>query len=166
MNEMVVYAPTDWTWSIILGIIILLCMKLKANTEKNRMMEYYADIAKSTDQELDKVTAELNEVNHELETAMNDREEMKRETDKVNTMLLEALKLVYELDRKMAKTETRVDAIGTLCKSQKEMLVQMGRKFAREYIFETKEFKMVRVDGPCRRNASVSEYRKDVDAMV
>jgi hypothetical protein len=71
---------------------------------------------------------------------------------------------VYELDRKMANTETRVDAIGTLCKSQKEMLVQMGRKLVAR--FETKEFKMVRVDGPCRRNAPVSEYRKDVDAMV
>jgi len=174
MNALVVYTPTkDWTilWTMV-GIAFLLCM-LKADTENRmmekmfRLMDKYADIAKSTDQELDKVTAELNEVNHELENAMNDREEMKRETNKVNTMLLEALKLVYELDRKMAKTETRVDAIGTLCKSQQEMLVQMGRKLvAREYIFETKEFKMVRVDGPWRRNAPVSEYRKDVDAMV
>jgi len=167
MNALV-YTPKDWTilWMV---CIAFLYMKLKADTENRmmekmfRLMDKYADIAKNTDQELDKVTAELNEVNHELEKAMNDREEMKRETDKVNTMLLEALKLVYELDRKMAKTETRVDAIGTLCKSQKEMLMQMGRKLVAR--FETKEFKM-RVDGPCRRNAPVSEYRKDVDAMV
>jgi uncharacterized coiled-coil DUF342 family protein len=173
MNALVVYTPTkDWTilWTMV-GIAFLLCM-LKADTENRmmekmfRLMDKYADIAKSTDQELDKVTAELNEVNHELEKAMNDREEMKLETNKVNTMLLEALKLVYELDRKMTKTEIRVDAIGTLCKSQQEVPVQMGRKFAREYIIETKEVKMVRVDGPWRRNAPVSEYRKDVDAMV
>jgi len=195
MNALVVYTPTkDWTilWSIMVGIAFLY-MKLKADTE-NRMMEKirrmdkYADIAKSTDQELDKVTAELNEVNHELETAMNDREEMKLETDKVNTMLLEALKLVYDLDRKTVKSETRVDAIGTLCKSQQEVLVQMDRKLVSLEVKMTKlESKKARdvqelgemeawierlkndVYGSWGRDVPIlskKKYRKDVDAMV
>ena len=198
MNALVVYTPTkDWTilWTMV-GIAFLWCM-LKADTENRmmekmfRLMDEYADIAKSTDQELDKVTAELNEVNDELEKAVNDREEMKRETDKVNTLLLDALKLVYELDRKMDKFNAYQDAIGTLCQAQQDALMQMDRKLG-EVKIDTKGFKKIQslvtarqsdidevgawverlkndVYGAWGRDVPTlvkKDYRKDVDAMV
>ncbi len=148
MNALVVYTPTkDWTilwsmlWSMLLSIVILIVWKpLDEMAKKFRMMEKLMDIAKSTDQELDKVTAELNEVNDELEKVVIDREEMKRETDKVNTLLLEALKLVYELDRKMVKFDAYQDAIETLCQTQQETLMQMDRNLCE---VDTKEFKKI-----------------------
>ena len=199
MNAMVVYTPTkDWTilWSM-LSIVILIALRMKPDEmeKKFRMMEKrmdkYADIAKSTDQELDKVTAELNEVNDELEKAVNDREEMKRETAKVNTLLLDTLKLVYELDRKMDKFNAYQDAMGTLCQAQQEALMQMDRKLC-EVKLDTKGFKKIQAIVHARQSdidevgawverlkndvygswgravptLEKKEYRKDVDAMV
>jgi hypothetical protein len=95
------------------------------------------------------LSAELNEVNNELEQVLKNtdmkntdmkntisyleheidhtREYAKREIDKVNTMLLEALKLMYELDHKystkMAKMEVQIDAQQEELDSTEEQLV-------------------------------------------
>ena len=147
--DALVYTTKDWTilWSIMVGIAILIALR------KPDEMEKLMYIAKSTDQELDKVTAELNEVNDELEKAVIDREEMKRETDKVNTLLFETLKLVYELDHKMVKFDAYQDAIGTLCQTQQEMLMQMDRKLG----VDTKEIKQIQ--------ALVHARQSDIDEV-
>lgn len=160
-------------WSVLLSTAVLLCAarsmvekestldklyssidKLNAhysadteNLEKKiRMMDkYYADMAKNTDKELEKVTAELNEVNHELEKAMSDREEMKREIDKVNTMLHEAMKLVYEVDHRVIKMEVT-----------RSMLNEINIK-------EFKDEIECRVDGIV---ASYHSQQKEIDGIV
>ncbi len=137
----------------------------KLEQKNNAELEYTSaklekKINDYADAELDKVSAELNEVNRELEQALkttemkntisyleheidHSHEYAKREIEKVNTMLLEALKLMYELDHKystkLAKMEVKIDAQQEELDSTEEQLVDqmVGYNAENQLKFET-----------------------------
>lgn len=118
-----------------------------------------------TDKELDKVNAELNEVNDELERGLSERESMKHEIDKVNTLLHETLKLVHKVEHKVSvqlRSHQKIDAleirVGHL-KNRLDKDVKRIDKGMRNILELSKQFEKQKI-------VVSTKIQRDVDAIV